>query len=40
MISQDQAKSGIFSKFMPGARMFIMVTMTLIAPMMEDTPIM
>ncbi len=40
MISQDQANSGIFSKVMPGARMFMMVTMTLIAPMIEEAPIM
>src|SRR3984893_6087450 len=40
VISQDQANSGIFSRFMPGARMFMMVTMTLIAPMIEEAPIM
>src|SRR5580658_536886 len=40
VISQDQANSGIFSRVMPGARMFMMVTMTLIAPMIEEMPIM
>jgi hypothetical protein len=40
VISQDQVNSGILSRFMPGARMFMMVTITLIAPMMEETPIM
>jgi len=40
VISQDQQNSGIFSKFMPGARMFMMVTITLIAPMIEEMPIM
>ncbi len=39
VISQDQQNSGIFSKVMPGARMFMMVTMTLIAPMIEEAPI-
>ena len=39
VISQDQQNSGIFSRFMPGARMFMMVTMTLIAPMIEEAPI-
>ena len=39
MISQVQTNSGILSSVMPGARMFQMVTMTLIAPMIEDTPI-
>src|ERR1700734_2359149 len=40
VISQDQQNSGIFNRFMPGARMFMMVTMTLMAPMIEDAPIM
>src|SRR5271154_3572405 len=40
VISQDQQNNGIFNKFMPGARMFRMVTMTLIAPMMDEAPIM
>jgi len=39
VISQVHTKSGIFIQVMPGARMFQMVTMTLIAPMIEDTPI-
>ena len=39
VISQDQQNSGIFSRFMPGARMFMMVTITLMAPMIEEAPI-
>jgi hypothetical protein len=39
VISQDQANKGIFSKVMPGARMFMMVTMILMAPMIEEMPI-
>src|SRR5580704_17424743 len=39
VISLDQQNSGIFNKFMPGARMFMMVTITLIAPMIEEAPI-
>ena len=38
VISQDQQNSGIFSKFMPGARMFMMVTTILIAPMIDEAP--
>ena len=39
VMSQDQQNSGIFNRFMPGARMFMMVTMTLMAPMMDEAPI-
>ncbi len=39
MISQDQENSGILSSVMPGARMLTMVTMTLIAPMIDEAPI-
>ncbi len=39
MISQVQTNSGIFSSVMPGARMFMMVTITLIAPMIDEAPI-
>ena len=39
-MSQDQQNSGIFSKVMPGARMFMMVTITLMAPMIDEAPIM
>ena len=34
-----QQNSGILSKFMPGARMFMMVTITLMAPMIDEAPI-
>ncbi len=40
VISQVQQNSGIFISVMPGARMFRMVTMMLIAPMMDDAPMM
>ncbi len=39
VISQLHTNSGIFSSDMPGARMFMIVTITLIAPMIEDAPI-
>src|ERR1700743_2262161 len=39
VISHDQQNSGILSRFMPGARMFMMVTTMLIAPMIEEAPI-
>ena len=39
MISQVQTNSGMRSSVMPGARMFMMVTITLIAPMIEEAPI-
>ena len=39
MISQVQTNSGIFSSVMPGARMFMIVTMTLIEPMIDEAPI-
>ena len=39
MISQVQQNSGSFSSVMPGARMFMIVTITLIAPMIDDAPI-
>ena len=38
MISQVQENIGIFISVMPGARMFRMVTMMLIEPMMEEAP--
>ena len=38
MISQVQQNSGIFISVMPGARMFRMVTMMLIEPMIELAP--
>ncbi len=40
MISQVQTNSGMRSREMPGARMFMMVTTTLIAPRMDEAPIM
>jgi hypothetical protein len=39
VISQLHTNSGIFSSDMPGARMFMIVTITLIAPMIEEAPI-
>ena len=39
VISQVQTNSGIFISVMPGARMLRIVTMMLIAPMIEETPI-
>jgi hypothetical protein len=39
VISQLHTNSGMRSRLMPGARMFMMVTMTLMAPRMEDAPI-
>ena len=38
MISQVQQNSGIFINVMPGARMFRIVVMMLIEPMIEDMP--
>ena len=38
MISQVQQNIGIFISVMPGARMFRIVTMMLIEPMMEEAP--
>ena len=40
MISQVQQNSGIFISVMPGARMFRIVTMMLIEPMIELAPMM
>jgi hypothetical protein len=40
VISQVQLKSGIFISVMPGARMFRIVTMMLIEPMIELSPMM
>ncbi|CPI28894.1 Uncharacterised protein [Bordetella pertussis] len=40
VISQVQQNSGIFISVMPGARMFSTVTMMLIAPMMDEAPMM
>ena len=40
MISQVQTNMGIFSSAMPGARMFMMVAMILIEPMIDEMPIM
>ena len=39
VISHDQTKIGIFIIVIPGARKFRMVTITLIAPKMEEIPI-
>jgi hypothetical protein len=39
VISQVQQNSGMFSRPMPGARMFMIVTITLIAPRIDDAPI-
>ena len=38
MINQVQQNIGIFIRVMPGARMFRMVTMMLIAPMIDEAP--
>src|SRR5574337_126020 len=40
VISQAQQNIGIFISFMPGARRFRIVTMMLIAPMIDDAPMM
>ncbi len=40
VISQVQTNSGILSRVMPGARMFRMVAITLIEPMIDEMPIM
>jgi hypothetical protein len=40
VISQVQQNSGICMSFMPGARMFRIVTMMLIEPMIELAPMM
>src|SRR5579864_8043320 len=40
VISQVHTNSGMRSSVMPGARMFMMVTMTLMAPRIEEAPIM
>jgi len=40
VMSQVQTKSGICIQPMPGARKLKMVTMTLMAPMMEEIPMM
>src|SRR5690606_4833701 len=40
VIIQVQQNIGIFISVMPGARMFRMVTMTLMAPMMDEAPMM
>ncbi len=40
MISQVHTNIGMRSSVMPGARMFMIVTMMLIAPMIEEAPIM
>ena len=39
-MSQVQQKSGIFMSVMPGARMFRIVVMMLIDPMMDEMPMM
>ena len=39
VISHVQTNMGIFIKVMPGARMFKMVAMMLMLPMMEEAPI-
>ena len=38
VMSHVQANMGIFIKVMPGARMFRIVTMMLIEPMMDEAP--
>ncbi len=38
VMNQVQTNSGIFSSVMPGARMLTMVTMMLMAPMIDDMP--
>ena len=38
VISQDQQNSGILRSVIPGARMFMMVTTMLMAPMIEEAP--
>ncbi len=40
VISHVQQNIGIFISVMPGARMFRMVTMMLIAPMIDEAPMM
>ena len=40
MISHVQQKSGIFMSVMPGARMFSIVVMMLIDPMIDEAPMM
>ncbi len=40
VISQVHTNSGIFIRVMPGARRLNTVTITLMAPMMEEIPIM
>ena len=40
MISQVHTNSGMRSSVIPGARMFMMVTTTLMAPRIEEAPIM
>src|SRR6476660_1314912 len=40
VMSQVQTNSGIFSSVMPGARMFRIVVMMLIDPMIDDAPMM
>ena len=40
VISQVHTKSGIFIIVIPGARMFRMVVMMLIEPMIEEAPMM
>src|SRR5580693_8790288 len=39
VISHVHTNSGIRNSVMPGARMFMMVTMTLMAPRIEEAPI-
>ena len=39
VISQLHTNSGMRSRLMPGARMFMIVTITLIAPRIEEAPI-
>ena len=40
VISQVHTNRGIFIRVIPGARMFRMVAITLMAPMIDDTPMM
>jgi hypothetical protein len=38
VISQVQQKSGMLSRPIPGARMFMIVTITLMAPRIDEMP--
>ena len=38
VMSHDQTNNGIFIKVIPGALIFIIVTITLIAPIIDEAP--